>query len=169
MHVNELFVPWAISAVIGIGPIVEIVVFPLIGMLNDRIGTKETLLLGGITGVIYFILLSFNTNLFLLLLIQIFGTLYTAVLYISLMIYVQDTFKERTGFASSFFFSGMSLSMIIGNAILGSVLLKWGYNVGFLLLAGLTMLGVMAIIVLLFNKNAFLGLIKDKRKLSVMK
>ena len=114
LYADDLFSSWAIAAVISIGPIFEIIVLPLIGMVNDRIGTKKTMQLGGIGGVIYFCLLAINNDFYLLLFVQIFGTLYSAMLFTSLMIYIQETFKDRVGFASSVYFSGMSISTIAG-------------------------------------------------------
>lgn len=150
LYLNKTFVHWTISAVLSIGPIFEIVVFPVVGVINDKIGTKTTLLMGAIVGVIYFILLSVTKSWALILLVQIFGTFYTAVIFTSLMIYVQDVFKNRSGFSSTLYFSGISLSIVIGNAMLGSLFLRWGYSQGFLLLAMITSCGVIQITWIMF-------------------
>jgi len=143
---DKLLEPWAIAAIISVGPIFEVLIIPLVGLLNDRIGTRKTLLLGGVAGTAYFLLLAISKTFVLLLLLQIFGTLYTAVLFTSLIFFVQNAFRDRLGFSSSLFFSGNSLSSIIGNALLGSVLVNWGYDVGFLFLGGMTLAGVFLVV-----------------------
>jgi SET family sugar efflux transporter-like MFS transporter len=146
LYINSTFGMLAIALVLSIGPLFELVVFPLVGLLNDKLGIYRTLLLGAAGEFIYFVLMSLGANYYFLLAIQVFGTFYTAVLFTSLMMYVQNLFKDRPGFSSSLYFSGISLSIILGNAALGTVLLKWGYDKAFLLLAGMAFLAFFLLI-----------------------
>lgn len=146
LYINDTFGMLAIALVLSIGPLFELAVFPLVGLMNDRIGIYRTLLLGAAGEVIYFILMSLRPSYAVLIVIQVFGTFYTAVLFTSLMLYVQNLYRGRPGFSSSLYFSGISLSIILGNAGLGTVLMKWGYDKAFLLLAALACTGCFLLI-----------------------
>lgn len=143
---------WAIGIVFGVGPFFEVIAFPIIGHLNDKIGTYKTLLLGGIIGVVYFYLLSLSVNVYFVVACQIIGTLYVATLFSTLMIYVQKVLGGKSGMSSSFYFSAVSLAGVFCNALLGTALAKFDYSVGFLILALVASSGL--IVLLLARKFA---------------
>lgn len=142
----------AIGIVFGAGPFFEVIAFPVIGHLNDKIGTYKTLLLGGLIGVSYFYLLSLSINVYFVIFCQIIGTLYVATLFSTLMIYVQKVLGGKSGMSSSFYFSAVSLAGVFCNALLGTALAKFNYSVGFLILAVVAASGV--VILLLARKFA---------------
>jgi len=145
LSTSKLASTWYVAAVFGVGPVFEIVVFPLVGMINDRIGPFMTIMVGAVAEILYFLMLYSTKNVIIILIVQIFGTFYTAVIFTSLMIYVQKLFPERIGFSSSLFFSSTSISSVIGQLLLGSVLLRGGFNSGFLVLGSLAALGLCTI------------------------
>ena len=154
LYVDELSIAWAVAAVFGVGPIFEIIVFPLVGVLSDKIGTIKTIILGAIGEVLYFLLLTMVDNIYGILLIQIFGTFYTAVLFTSVMIFVQDKIGgKQLGFSSSLYFSSMTVAGIVSNALLGSILKVWAYKIGFVLLAVMACAGLIVIISMLYFRK----------------
>lgn len=146
---------WAIGIVFGVGPFFEVIAFPLIGHLNDKIGTYKTLLLGGLIGVAYFYLLSLSLNVYFVISCQIIGTLYVATLFSTLMIYVQKVLGGKSGMSSSFYFSAVSLAGVFCNALLGTALAKFDYSVGFLILAAVATSGIIVLLVARRFSQAF--------------
>lgn len=145
----------AIGIVFGVGPFFEVIAFPLIGHLNDKIGTYKTLLLGGLIGVAYFYLLSLSLNVYFIITCQIIGTLYVATLFSTLMIYVQKVLGGKSGMSSSFYFSAVSLAGVFCNALLGTALAKFDYSVGFLILAAVAVCGIIVLLVARRFSQAF--------------
>lgn len=147
LYVNSIASSWYVAAVFGIGPIFELIVIPLVGLINDRFGEYRTLLIGAMSEIIYFVLLSVTHMPAILLIIQVFGTLYTAILFTSLMLYVQNLFKNRPGFSSSLFYSSISSSRVFSQLVIGTLLLKWGVSACFLLLGSFSLAGMVLCIV----------------------
>jgi SET family sugar efflux transporter-like MFS transporter len=143
LYVDKKYSHWAVAAVFGVGPVFEMGVFPVVGMMNDRLGTQKMVLLGILGELIYFFALYFSRSLLALLVVQVFGTFYTAVLYSTLMTYVQNLFRHRAGFSSSLFFSLGSLSSVIGNLLIGSAVAQGSYRTGFLVLEGATIVALL--------------------------
>ncbi|WP_346015064.1 MFS transporter [Metabacillus halosaccharovorans] len=148
LYVESISNEWMLALVFGIGPLFELIAFPLIGKMTDKIGITKIIFLGIIGEILYFGMLSFSSNVWIILLIQIFGCFYIAVIFSSLMIYIQDKFMGLEGFSSSLYYSCISISGALGNIILGSTMLKKSYQFGFITLGAIALCGLIVFIIL---------------------
>ncbi len=147
LYASKVSTGWFVAAVFGVGPVVEIVAFPFVGLVNDKIGPYKTLVLGCLAEAVYFWLLYSSKSPAAILIVQAFGSFYTAVLFTSLLMYIQSLLAGRSGLSSSLFFASMSVSKVAGQALIGAVVGRATFNVGFLLLGGLAVVGLMMVLI----------------------
>lgn len=146
IYVDETFSRLAIAIVFGVGPVLEVFVFPLVGRLNDKFGVVKMVFIGAVSEIIYFALLAYVHNVYLIVLVQGFGTFYIAVLFSGAMMYIQNQIKQSIGFSSSVYFSAISIAKVIGNTLLGAMFIKYSYKECFLVLAFMTFIGLLFLI-----------------------
>ncbi|MCP1427469.1 SET family sugar efflux transporter-like MFS transporter [Paenibacillus sp. DS2363] len=151
LSVNDFASPWVLAIIFGLPPIIEIFVFPIVGLINDKLGSYKTLLIGIVCEVIYFVMLFFLKNPTWIIFIQLFGTVYTVVLFSSLMIFIQTKLPGQTGLSSALYFSSMNSSRVLGQFILGFTVMRWGTYAGFLSLGLLALIGLVICIGLEMN------------------
>ncbi|MGW5955899.1 MFS transporter [Bacillus mycoides] len=149
--VNSISNQWMLAIIFGIGPLFEIIAFPLVGSLTDKWGTSKAVLSGILCEILYFTVLGVTNNIWIVLVVQVLGAFYVAVIFNSLMLYIQERFENRIGFSSSLYFSSISISSTIGNVLIGSLMLNMSYSFGFLVLGITTTLGFLIFIILESN------------------
>lgn len=152
LYVDSIAGKWMLALIFGVGPLFEIITFPIVGVLTDKFGTSKTVFLGILGEILYFIMLAMTTKIWIVIIVQIFSSFYVAVIFSSLMMYVQDQFKNRIGFSSSLYFSSMGISGTVGNILMGSTIMAKGYNTSFLILAVITSLGLLTFFILEYYK-----------------
>ncbi|NGP45181.1 MFS transporter [Bacillaceae bacterium SIJ1] len=166
VHIDRSYAPWVLAAVFAVSPLFELLAFPLAGWASDRFGLRITLLYGTIVGIVYFSIFFFFTSLPVLFLNQILGAVYTACLFTSLMLFIQQLFRHRLAFSSSMYFSAISLASILSNSLMGSALAGSQLTTGFLLLSGVTFVGLCLFGLMVFLETKTTALKEDKSAVS---
>lgn len=111
------------GTIVAIGPIAEVVMLPVAGILADRVGLGRIMSSGLLVAVAEYILLAKSTEVWELYLTQVMHAWVIAVILGLGVTYAQRLTPGKPGLASSMFFSGQSLAAIVGSAT-GSILVK---------------------------------------------
>jgi MFS family permease len=112
----------------------EIPFFLVAAKLIERFGSYKVMLLAAVVCAAYFVLLMLSTHLAILFVAQILGAFVTSLMFLSTMTYVQGLFKEQVGFANFFYFTSVMMVAILGNALVGR-LMVFGFSTVFGILA----------------------------------
>ncbi|GAB2567236.1 MFS family permease [Gracilibacillus alcaliphilus] len=85
--------------------------------------------------MLFFIGMGLISNIHVIIALQVISAFYVGVMFITLLLYVQDSFKGREGFSSSLYFSSLNLASIGSTALVGVFLLQFSFQQSFLLLS----------------------------------
>lgn len=110
----------AVSTLMAISPVVELVTLPLAGALADRVGLSWLIGTGLAIATVEYVIVAASTAVWQLYLTQALDACVVAVVLGLGLTYAQRLSPQRPGLASSLLFSAFNLSGIVGG-LLGSV------------------------------------------------
>jgi len=109
--------PVEFGILLSVSAVVELIVFPLIGTLADRIGQAKVIAAALLIGAVDYSLLALTTSIWQLYLVQILHVSVIVGMFGIGISYLQGISSERPGLASSTFFAAQGVATPLGGLI----------------------------------------------------
>jgi len=134
----------------GAGALCEIPIMLSAGKLAEKIGTIKLLMLGIISGIIFYLVMLTSTSFASMLVAQLLNGFFIGVCATLGMVVLQDMMKHRLGTASTLFSNMLNVSMLVASLSVGVVAQMFDYySTLYVSLAGsvaaLVLLGVFSV------------------------
>ena len=139
--------PQLANLTFSIAPCLQMVFMPLAGYLADRFGTGKIVTIGSVSGLAYYGLLAFATNIWEVYILQGFYAFLVACIIGVGISHAQKLAKGEAGLATSVYFCAKLIAVVVGSTLSGIVAENYGVRLSFLVPAA--MCGIGAVLTLL--------------------
>jgi SET family sugar efflux transporter-like MFS transporter len=135
----------------GAGALCEIPIMLSAGKLAEKIGTIKLLMLGILSGIIFYLVMLTSTSFASMLVAQLLNGFFIGVCATLGMVVLQDMMKHRLGTASTLFSNMLNVSMLVASLSVGVVAQMFDYYSTLYVsfagsVAALTLLGLFSIL-----------------------
>ena len=96
----------------------------ILGILASKLSTRTLLILGAISGGLFYFSIGIFENIYMMMIGQVFLAFYLAILLGLGISYFQDILPDFPGYASTLFANAMVIGQLCGN-LLGGVMSHW--------------------------------------------
>lgn len=115
----------------------EIPVMLMLGGLARRLGKRPLLLLGSVSGTLYFVGVTFSRHVWEMLVVQLFCAVFIAIIMSIGMSYFQEFMPESPGAATTLYSNTNRVGSMAGSLLGGVIAQIWGFQVVYWVCAGL--------------------------------
>ena len=102
----------------------EVPFMVILGILASKLSTRTLLILGAISGGLFYFSIGIFENIYMMMIGQVFLAFYLAILLGLGISYFQDILPDFPGYASTLFANAMVIGQLCGN-LLGGVMSHW--------------------------------------------
>jgi SET family sugar efflux transporter-like MFS transporter len=105
----------------GVAAFVEIPVMIVAAKLSDRYGIKPLLMVGFLSGMLFFAGISHTTELWLMFVLQLFNGIFIGIIACLGMVFMQNLMPQQLGLATTLFNNAVQLGMLLASLAVGLV------------------------------------------------
>lgn len=131
---------WA-GYLMGLAAFIEIPFMVLAGIFGPKIGNRRLILLGLLSGALFYVGLLLTSDIAMLLALQLFNGVFVAIIATLGLLLIQDLMKHELGLGTTLFTGAQQLSSLVSALLIGGIAQYYGYYavfIGCLVLVGLS-------------------------------
>lgn len=119
LRISEKFGSGSLGTMLSYTTCIETILYLFAGRFMDRFGINRTLFMGILCGCLYYALLAFASELYVFYILQALYAVQIALLFLSLMTFVQTIYHSEPGYANALFFSALMIASTTSNFYVG--------------------------------------------------